>query len=81
MAQRFLADVLSIDATVETDSVAFTGDSSNDERMWAHFALGVGVANANRFRAQLIAPPAYVATREGGSGFAEFAEILLNAVK
>ena len=81
MAQRFLADVLSIDATVETDLVAFIGDSPNDERMWAHFALGVGVANANRFRAQLTAPPAYVATREGGSGFAEFAEILLNAVK
>ena len=49
--------------------------------MWAYFALDVGVANAQRFRAQLIAPPAYVATREDGSGFAEFAQILLNAVR
>ena len=81
MAQRFLADVLSIDATFETDLVAYIDDSPNDEQMWAHFALGVGVANANRFRAQLTAPPAYVATREAGSGFAEFAEILLNAVR
>ncbi len=81
MAQRFLADVLSIDPTVENDSVAYIGDSPNDEQMWAHFALGVGVANANRYRAQLTAPPAYVATREGGCGFAEFADILLTAVR
>lgn len=81
MAKRFLTEILSIDPATENETIVYIGDSPNDEPMWAFFELGVGVANANRFRTQLTAPPSYVASRDGGGGFTEFADMLIGAIR
>ncbi len=63
----------------EIDQWAYVGDSTNDQLMFEHFAHSVGVANIRRFEAQLAHKPRYVAQRERGAGFAEFARLLLSA--
>ncbi|MFT3666787.1 HAD-IIB family hydrolase [Piscinibacter sp.] len=57
----------------------YVGDSTNDQRMFGHFALGVGVANLMRFAAQLHTWPAWITAGERGAGFAEVARRLLAA--
>lgn len=55
----------------------FCGDSPNDEPMFAHFPHACGVANVANFAGRMRHLPAYVASREGGEGFAEIVETLL----
>ena len=55
----------------------FVGDSPNDEPMFARFPLACAVANIRRCQHLLKRLPAFVATREGGEGFAEIAGKLL----
>jgi hydroxymethylpyrimidine pyrophosphatase-like HAD family hydrolase len=57
----------------------YVGDSSNDQLMFEHLPLTVGVANVARFLAQMSAWPAYITTAERGRGFAELAGALLRA--
>lgn len=57
----------------------YVGDSTNDQLMFRHFPLSVGVANLMHFAAQLQDWPAYITTRERGEGFAEVAARLLAA--
>ena len=57
----------------------FVGDSTNDQTMFAAFPLSVGVANLQRFAAQLHSWPAYIASGERGAGFAEVAAAVLVA--
>ena len=57
----------------------YVGDSTNDQEMFEHFPLSVGVANLMRFAAQLHTWPAYLCEGERGEGFAEVAEALLAA--
>ena len=49
----------------------FAGDSPNDQAAFAYFPLAAGVANVRKYEAVLNPPPAFVANREGGEGFAE----------
>jgi HAD superfamily hydrolase (TIGR01484 family) len=58
---------------------AYVGDSTNDQSMFEHFPLSVGVANLMRFEAQLQTWPAYLTQRERGAGFAELVQRLLEA--
>ena len=58
---------------------AYVGDSTNDQLMFGHFPLSVGVANLMRFAAELTTWPAYLAVGERGAGFAEIARILIEA--
>lgn len=51
--------------------VLYVGDSPNDEPMFAHFPLTVGVANLEPFAALMLAQPRYLTSRPGGLGFAE----------
>jgi hydroxymethylpyrimidine pyrophosphatase-like HAD family hydrolase len=51
----------------------YVGDSTNDQAMFGHFALSVGVANLREFSAQLVTWPAYITDGERGAGFAEVA--------
>lgn len=51
----------------------YVGDSTNDQLMFRHFPLSVGVANLMHFAAQLSDWPAYITERERGAGFAEVA--------
>jgi HAD superfamily hydrolase (TIGR01484 family) len=57
----------------------YVGDSTNDQLMFCHLPLSVGVANIARFVPQLQHLPAWVTQAERGLGFAEVAERLLAA--
>jgi HAD superfamily hydrolase (TIGR01484 family) len=61
------------------ETAAYAGDSPNDEPMFAHFPLSVGVANVAPFAQSMTHLPRYIASKEGGAGFAEFAAMLLAA--
>ena len=57
----------------------FVGDSPNDQACFSYFPLSAGVANVRRYLDRLTPPPAFVATREGGYGFAEILRLVLDA--
>jgi hypothetical protein len=67
------------DLAAETDRWVYVGDSLNDQEMFGHFPLSVGVANLQRFAAELIVWPAYLSDGERGTGFAEVADALMAA--
>ena len=56
----------------------YVGDSTNDQQMFGHFPLSVGVANLMEFAAQLTTWPTYLTAAARGAGFAEVANRLLN---
>ena len=55
----------------------FMGDSPNDEPMFAFFPHACGVANVRPFTDMMTTLPAWVASREGGDGFAEIVDVIL----
>jgi HAD superfamily hydrolase (TIGR01484 family) len=57
----------------------YVGDSTNDQTMFGHFALSVGVANLREFAAQLTTWPAYITDGERGQGFAEVAARVISS--
>jgi HAD superfamily hydrolase (TIGR01484 family) len=73
MAQRLFGRALDAARWV------YVGDSTNDQAMFGHFALSVGVANLRDFAAQLHTWPAYITDGERGAGFAEVARCVLDA--
>lgn len=78
-ARRFADAVLGFDLDAERARIVYVGDSPNDAPMFGFFPLSCGVANVLRFRGEMEAEPAYVASAEGGFGFVEVAERLLAA--
>lgn len=79
MTRQFFRDIYGLDLDDTRDSMVFSGDSPNDAPMFGYFPLSVGVANVRPFLDRIDAPPAYIATGEGGAGFVELAEMLLAA--
>ena len=75
MVQRLFGRELA----AERSRWAYVGDSTNDQLMFGHFALSVGVANLMHFAAELTVWPAWLTQHERGRGFAEFADMLLRA--
>ena len=67
------------DLDAEIGQWVYVGDSTNDQQMFGHFPLSVGVANLLRFAAELTVWPRYLTQRERGVGFAEVARRLLEA--
>ncbi|MEP7282283.1 MAG: HAD-IIB family hydrolase [Rubrivivax sp.] len=63
----------------ERDRWVYVGDSTNDQAMFAAFALSVGVANLRHFADRLHTWPHYLTDGERGAGFAEVARALLAA--
>ncbi len=61
----------------DSDEAIFSGDSPNDDSMFANFRLTVGVANILPFIEELDSPPMYITNQPGGYGFAELAAALL----
>ena len=59
------------------DQVIFSGDSPNDVPMFAYFPHSVGVANVKQFEGKMDSHPTWVTHKEGGYGFAEMVNILL----
>ncbi len=67
------------DVEAERASWLYVGDSTNDQLMFGHFPLSVGVANLMRFAAQLHTWPAWITEGERGHGFAQVARRLLDS--
>lgn len=67
------------DCELDAARWVYVGDSTNDQAMFSHFALSVGVANLRDFAAQLRTWPAYITEGERGAGFAEVAQRVLEA--
>lgn len=63
---------------IAKEEVAFSGDSPNDEPLFAFFPHSVGVANIEKFLPQLRTPPRYVSPHLAGKGFQDLA-LRLNA--
>jgi HAD superfamily hydrolase (TIGR01484 family) len=57
----------------------YVGDSTNDQAMFGHFPLSVGVANLLHFADRLHTWPRYLAEGARGEGFAQVAQALLVA--
>ena len=62
----------------EVERWVYVGDSTNDQTMFGHFPLSVGVANLCQFADHLQTWPAYITGGERGAGFAEVAARLLS---
>ena len=75
MVQRLLARELE----AERARWVWVGDSTNDQAMFGHFPLSVGVANLMDFAAALTVWPAYITHGARGAGFAEVAQRLVAA--
>jgi HAD superfamily hydrolase (TIGR01484 family) len=79
MTKRLFAEVFGVELDRARDNTVFVGDSPNDEPMFTYFPNAVGVANVRRFLPGLRNPPRWVTRAEGGAGFAELADALLEA--
>lgn len=79
MSRRFSTEVLGIDMDAEKQNIVFCGDSPNDAPMFGFFPNACGVANVLDFQHQLEAKPQWVASKKGGAGFVEIANILLKS--
>lgn len=79
MTRHLLAEVWGEDLDAVRDACVFAGDSPNDQPMFGYFTHSVGVANLRRFLPQLQEAPTWLTAAEGGHGFAELAEALLEA--
>ena len=78
-ARWMLRRLFQRDLDAEITRWVYVGDSTNDQTMFAAFALSVGVANLMRFAGQLHTWPAYITQGERGEGFADVATRLLAA--
>jgi hypothetical protein len=61
----------------ERERWVYVGDSTNDQAMFDHFPLSVGVANLRQFADRLHTWPAYITEGERGAGFDEVARRLI----
>jgi hypothetical protein len=77
MTRVLMKEKYGADLDAARDLVAFTGDSPNDEPMFAFFPVSVGVANVRDALRRFKSLPAYVTESRGGEGFVEFADHLL----
>ncbi|MFN7145860.1 MAG: HAD-IIB family hydrolase, partial [Myxococcota bacterium] len=59
------------------DRWAYIGDSANDAPMFAHFDVSVGVANVDAFLPRIPIWPRYRTAGEGGHGFAQLIDRIL----
>ncbi len=65
----------------EMERWVYVGDSTNDQLMFGHVPLSVGVANVMDFAATLNLWPAYITPSPRGAGFAEVAARLVGLAK
>lgn len=77
MSLKLLEEDFGVDGQAALRRVIYAGDSPNDEPMFAHFPLSLGVANVAPFLARMRAHPAWLTVAPGGLGFAELAAKLL----
>jgi HAD superfamily hydrolase (TIGR01484 family) len=78
-AQWIVQRLLGREVEAERERWVYVGDSTNDQPMFAHYPLSVGVANLMRFAERLTEWPAWITQAERGRGFAELCARLLAA--
>jgi len=76
-AQWAVRELLGRELVHELDQWVYVGDSTNDQIMFQHMPVSVGVANIRRFADQLTHLPRHITTAERGEGFAEVAHAVL----
>ena len=77
MSLRLLRDEFELDEESAPSRVLYVGDSPNDEPMFAHFPLSVGVANILPFAEFMRNRPRFLTSCPGGLGFAEVTSCVL----
>jgi len=65
---------------LEAREWVYVGDSTNDQLMFGHFPLSVGVANLLEFAGVLKTWPTYLTRGARGAGFAEVADRLVGTI-
>ena len=78
MTRRLFQDAFEEDLEAIKPNVIFTGDSPNDQPMFAFFPNAVGVANVMEFAGRMESLPGWVTQLKGGGGFAEMVAVLLS---
>lgn len=81
MSLRFLEREFNVTATDAKEVCGFSGDSPNDEPMFAYFPHSFAVANIQNFIDQISNKPTYVSSQRGGLGFTEIAAAILKNKK
>jgi HAD superfamily hydrolase (TIGR01484 family) len=81
MCREYAERELAMDLDKDNERFAFSGDSPNDEPMFGFFANSFAVANIRKFTARIQHLPAYVSGFEGGQGFIEIANRLIETKK
>jgi HAD-superfamily hydrolase, subfamily IIB len=79
MSLRFLEREFGVNAEEAKKVCGFSGDSPNDEPMFAYFPNSFAVANIQNFIDQIKGKPAYVSKNRGGLGFVEIAKSILDS--
>lgn len=77
MSLKFLEKEFGVTAEQAKKVCGFSGDSPNDEPMFAYFPNSFAVANIKNFLDQIKSKPTYVTNQRGGLGFTEIAKVLL----
>jgi len=77
MTQRLAQELWGLTLDDCRDRFVFCGDSPNDEPMFEYFPYAAGVRNLLNFADRMTHLPAYIATKEGGAGFAEIVRTIL----
>ena len=77
MCREYAKRELKMDLDHDNEKFAFSGDSPNDEPMFAFFKNSFAVANIKNFIDRIEHKPAYISNQEGGTGFVEIAQQLL----
>jgi HAD superfamily hydrolase (TIGR01484 family) len=81
MSLKFLENEFQVSAEEAKTVCGFSGDSPNDEPMFAYFPNSFAVANIRTFIDQIKNKPAYVSRDRGGLGFVEITNAILKAKK
>ena len=77
MTKMFVRERWKMDLDDDRERFLFCGDSPNDEPMFEYFPHSAGVRNVLHFVDQMKFLPEFVAGRDGGEGFAEIMEVML----
>jgi HAD superfamily hydrolase (TIGR01484 family) len=78
-SRRLFEAAFGVDLGAARECYTYVGDAPNEAPMFAFFPHAVGVANLRRFLDRLPVAPAYITAKDAGEGFAELAQLLLDA--
>jgi len=77
MTKIFVQEQWGMDLDINKERFLFCGDSPNDEPMFQYFPHSAGVKNILRFSDHMRHLPAFITNNEGGEGFAEIVDVIL----